>query len=162
MEKKTTNRRTWKNFETEVAKMFGTSRTPLSGAVQSLTRADTLHAKLFFECKLRNEDHPFVILHKIFSNHNKTVIACDSLLIMHDSVFDELYRTKLTVKKIRLTHKIVYKNLKSIVTLYDKTREKAEIEKKIPVVAIKIKSKRGFFLGFDLKDYQEILDYYGE
>lgn len=44
---------TSKNFEREVAKFFGTNRTPLSGMCDSISKADILHDKLFVECKLR-------------------------------------------------------------------------------------------------------------
>ena len=49
-----THRNTWKNFERVVAKDFGASgRTPLSGGNSGHTRSDTLHPRLFIECKLR-------------------------------------------------------------------------------------------------------------
>lgn len=43
----------WKKQERRVAKMFGTYRTPLSGSNSRHTEADTLHDKLYIECKRR-------------------------------------------------------------------------------------------------------------
>jgi hypothetical protein len=50
-----TSSSTWKSFERQVASFFGTTRTPLSGMCENLTKADTLHDHLFIECKLRSE-----------------------------------------------------------------------------------------------------------
>lgn len=43
----------WKGVETEVAKIFGTRRTPLSGGSSAHTRSDTLHKKIYIEVKTR-------------------------------------------------------------------------------------------------------------
>ena len=45
--------KTWKNVESRIAKMFGTTRTPLSGGNSKHTRSDTLHKRLFIEVKHR-------------------------------------------------------------------------------------------------------------
>lgn len=46
----------WKQFERRVAQFFGArGRTPLSGGNSGHTRSDTLHPKLFIECKQRKE-----------------------------------------------------------------------------------------------------------
>ncbi len=41
----------WKNLELKIAKLFNTSRTPLSGGNSRHTRSDTLHPDLFISCK---------------------------------------------------------------------------------------------------------------
>ncbi len=43
----------WKRLEKKVARMRGTSRTPLSGGNSKLTRSDTLDETFFIECKYR-------------------------------------------------------------------------------------------------------------
>ena len=43
--------KTWKAFERRIAKFFGSERNPLSGGNSKQTRSDSLHDKLFIECK---------------------------------------------------------------------------------------------------------------
>ncbi len=50
-----TSRSTWKQRERQIAKFFGTTRTPLSGGNSGHTRSDTLHPRLFVEQKLRQK-----------------------------------------------------------------------------------------------------------
>ena len=45
----------FKGYERRIAKWFGTYRTPLSGSHSRHTSSDTLHAKIFIDCKLRRE-----------------------------------------------------------------------------------------------------------
>ncbi len=46
--------KSWKAFERLVARFFGArGRTPLSGGNSGHTRSDTLHPRLFIECKRR-------------------------------------------------------------------------------------------------------------
>lgn len=60
-----TARRTWKKFEQFVAGWFGTERTPLSGSNSKWTKSDTLHGRLYIECKLRKEASIFKLFKKI-------------------------------------------------------------------------------------------------
>lgn len=54
--RKPTSKSTWKSFEREVAKHFGTKRVPLSGSNSGHnTNSDTLHPKLYIECKVRGK-----------------------------------------------------------------------------------------------------------
>ncbi len=50
-----THRSTWKRFERQVAKDQGVRRTPLSGSASGHTAADTLHKRIFSECKYRKQ-----------------------------------------------------------------------------------------------------------
>lgn len=43
----------WKQVERQLAKMFNTQRTALSGSNSHITHSDTLHSSLFFEAKFR-------------------------------------------------------------------------------------------------------------
>lgn len=52
--KKPTSKSAWKGFERLVAENFGTKRVPLSGSNSGHgTNSDTLHPKLYIECKVR-------------------------------------------------------------------------------------------------------------
>jgi len=43
----------WKAQERRIAKLFGTTRTPLSGSNSGGTQSDTLHPRLYIEMKSR-------------------------------------------------------------------------------------------------------------
>lgn len=54
--KNPTSKSAWKSFERVVATYFGTRRVPLSGSNSGHgTNSDSLHPKLYIECKLRNK-----------------------------------------------------------------------------------------------------------
>ena len=51
-----TSKNSWKQHERNVAEFFGTKRVPLSGSNSGHgTNSDSLHPKLYIECKLRNK-----------------------------------------------------------------------------------------------------------
>ena len=53
---KPTSKECWKSFERVVASYFGTKRVPLSGSNSGHgTNSDTLHDKLYIECKVRSK-----------------------------------------------------------------------------------------------------------
>ena len=43
----------WKKRERDVAGYFKGMRTPLSGGIGKITRADVIHDSIFIDCKLR-------------------------------------------------------------------------------------------------------------
>jgi len=49
------HRNTWKQGEARIAKLFNTTRTPLSGICSRHTSSDTLHPNLYIEIKHRKE-----------------------------------------------------------------------------------------------------------
>lgn len=54
--KHATSKSCWKTFERIVANYFGTRRVPLSGSNSGHgTNSDSLHPKLYIECKVRNK-----------------------------------------------------------------------------------------------------------
>lgn len=54
--KNPTSKTAWKGFERVVARFFGTERVPLSGSnSRHNTNSDSLHDKLYIECKFRNK-----------------------------------------------------------------------------------------------------------
>ena len=51
-----TSKSTWKSFERKVAEFFGTKRVPLSGSNSGHgTNSDSLHPKVYIECKVREK-----------------------------------------------------------------------------------------------------------
>ena len=84
------NKSNWKSRERQVARFFGTKRTPLSGGNSGHTRSDILHDVLFIEVKQRPKH--------------------------------------------------------SAVTLWDETATLAEVEEKIPAVALCEKYRKGCWL----------------
>ena len=48
-----THKSTWKKREAQVARAFGSERTPLSGRNSKRTASDSLHDKYFIETKMR-------------------------------------------------------------------------------------------------------------
>lgn len=96
-----TSKECWKSFERLVASYFGTKRVPLSGSNSGHgTNSDSLHPKLYIECKVRNK------------------IA--------------------------------------IWQLFVDTENKAKVEKKIPVVALKQKGEKGYLLVVRPEDLQKV------
>jgi len=65
-----TARNTWKQFERRVATFFGSTRTPLSGGNGKQTCSDTLHDRLFIECKLRAKSP----VHRLFAETEKLAV----------------------------------------------------------------------------------------
>nr|UVN00102.1 MAG: holliday junction resolvase [Bacteriophage sp.]UVY51509.1 MAG: holliday junction resolvase [Bacteriophage sp.]UWD62301.1 MAG: holliday junction resolvase [Bacteriophage sp.]UWD69339.1 MAG: holliday junction resolvase [Bacteriophage sp.]UWD76968.1 MAG: holliday junction resolvase [Bacteriophage sp.] len=99
--KKPTSKSCWKSFEREVAKHFGTKRVPLSGSNSGHnTNSDTLHPKLYIECKVRGKS--------------------------------------------------------AIWTLFEDTRNKAKVEKKIPIIALRQKGGKGYLLVIRPEDLHKI------
>lgn len=143
--KNPTSTNTWKQFERTVANDFGTTRSALSGAIKTITNSDTLHPHIYVECKLRGGDtFKFLEEFEIASAvHNDLPVCLKSgnfLLFSSSDFFKAL--TNLNYKVLD-TPKIP----KSILSLYNETHCRAEIEAKIPVVAIKKKNQKGYYLG---------------
>lgn len=68
MVKHPTSKNAWKMLERIVAKFFGTKRVPLSGSNSGHgTNSDSLHPKLYIECKLRNR----ISLWQLFTDTEK-------------------------------------------------------------------------------------------
>ena len=155
--KKKTSNETWKAFERRVSKDFNTTRTPLSGMVKTITNSDTLHKKIYVECKLRSSDKEFtfwedferwwdnapegkVSMLEIHPNNREKVWlfeASDFLKLMYSEPFD-LNLISCVIKS---------KVYRSVVSLYDETIERSAIEDKIPVIAIKKKGKKSYLIG---------------
>jgi hypothetical protein len=69
----------WKAFERRVARFFGTERNALSGGNSKLTRSDSLHPKLFIECKQRKRFAAVRLwddTKRLAHHENKTPVVC--------------------------------------------------------------------------------------
>ena len=100
---KPTSKVSWKSFERLVANFFHTKRVPLSGSNSGHnTNSDSLHPKLYIECKVRNKF--------------------------------------------------------SLWQLFLDTEQKAKVEKKLPVVAIKQKGEKGYLLVIRPEDLEKIAE----
>lgn len=150
--KKSTSKETWKLFERNVAKDFGTTRTPLSGMVKTITNSDTLHPKIYVECKLRAKDFNFWEEFEELRKTSKkicgfTITRGDEvvLLIHHTQFLELMANPKFDLNLI--SKNISSKKHTSVLSLFKQTVERAEIEGKIPVVALKRKNKSGYLVG---------------
>lgn len=153
--KKTTHKETWKLFERNVAKDFRTTRTPLSGMVKTITNSDTLHPKIYIECKLRGGDNDFNFW-ELFESHRTgngvEVMKIENsktgefiYLMTRDDFFSFMERSKFQSNLVNCV--LVSKVYKSLLSLYSETQDRAEIEEKIPVVAVKKKNKKSYLIG---------------
>ena len=72
----------WKGFERTVARFFGTQRAALSGGNGKLTRSDSMHPRLFIECKKRKKIALLSLLREAHEHaeelgeQNKKVVVC--------------------------------------------------------------------------------------
>ena len=74
--------KTWKAVERRVAGFFGSTRNALSGGNSKMTRSDSLHKKLFIECKHSKASTLWTLFKKTLpmaKNENKTPVICTHL-----------------------------------------------------------------------------------
>jgi len=65
------NQSNWKGFERIAARTFGTKRNALSGMNSKITASDTLHPRLFIECKKRKRFSLYQLFRKVEQKANK-------------------------------------------------------------------------------------------
>ena len=156
--KKTTCKESWKKFERVVAVDFGTTRTPLSGMVKTITNSDTLHPKIYVECKYRAEDYSF------WESFEETRMKYPERIIVicihpKGRAMVHLYYAPDFFKRIKTNqpiHIISNKTYKGVCTLFEQTIERAEIESKLPVVALKKKNGKGYLIGVNPKYFNDL------
>lgn len=156
--KKTTSKESWKSFERKVSSDFGTTRTPLSGMVKTITNSDTLHPKIYVECKYRANDYMFwEEFEETRKLHpDKIIVICihpKNRAMVHLYYAPDFFTRITTNQKI---HIISNKVAKGVCTLYEQTIERAEIEQKLPVVALKKKNGKGYLIGVNPKYFNEL------
>lgn len=155
---KNTSKTTWKKFELKVAKDFGTNRTPLSGMVKSLTNSDTLHPDLYIECKYRNDDYSFweEFEQRRKSFPDKIQVLCfnpNNKPVIHLFFYSDFFKL---IEEEQETELQCTKKYRGVNTLFEQTIERASIEEKIPIVAIKKKGHDGYLIGISPKDFLSI------
>lgn len=104
--KNATSKSCWKTFERIVANYFGTRRVPLSGSNSGHgTNSDSLHPKLYIECKVRNK----IALWQLFVDTEKKAKVEDKvpivavkqkgekgyLLVMRPEDLEKIYKIKV-------------------------------------------------------------------
>mgnify|MGYP000423855145 CR=1 FL=1 len=154
-------RSTWKKLERRVARFFGSERTPLSGGNSKHTRSDSLHPDLFIEAKHKKE-MPVWDWYKEFENFVEGGIPALelkqnqddlSLVAIHSKYIDGLEQKDWeTGEKIRANM--------GIYSLYNNTEVLAQAEKKIPVLALHKKYKRGFLIITSYTNWRDLIKLY--
>lgn len=159
----TTHKETWKAFERKVSADFGTTRTPLSGMVKTITNSDTLHKFIYVECKLRSNQKEFKFWDELYTHRKEakkasstqfpiySILHKEELVILMDSA-DFFCLMKHTGKYDSLTLNL--HNCKSVLSLYKQTVERALIEEKTPVICLKKKGKPGYLIGTHPKNIE--------
>lgn len=156
--KKSTAKETWKAFERKVASDFGTTRTPLSGMVKTITNSDTLHPKIYVECKYRNDDYKF--WEEFEETREKyperIIVFCihpKGRAMVHLYYAPDFFKRMGSGERI---HIISNRSYSGVCTLFEQTIERSEIENKLPVVAIKKKNGKGYLIGINPKYFNEL------
>lgn len=149
----------WKVFERRVARFLGAERNPLSGRNAKHSASDSLHPTLYIESKYfkdysiitnwyeakkhaKKEGKPPLIIIEI-KKHSMMW-----LLVHSSNLLEVAEAVKPGLPEIISSLYIEIKCRKrfAIITEWYRAKELAEKEDKIPVVAIGIKKKRGFWL----------------
>jgi len=179
----------WKVFEREVANFFGTTRSPMSGMIKTITNSDSLHTKLYIECKYRaifsiisdymerwNRVDKEARLAAKFRPQEEFVRKAVVYRLLNSKKYsggqvylfapDEIGRVlgtisfkggRLTINPKRV--EIVEYKADSILSLYKETVERAEKEKKVPLVCVKMKNKRGWLIGISPMYIEHLREY---
>ena len=156
---KTTHKESWKAFERAVSKDFGTHRTPLSGMVKTITNSDTLHKKIYVECKYRANDYHFWDEFMALRQANAGRIVAWKVAYKGEKVWLFYFKDFFTL--MNATRKKIFLHdsggkYRSILTLYRQTEQRAEIENKTPLIALKRKGCTGYLVGTH-PDFLDIL-----
>ena len=153
-----TTKEAWKLFERNVAKDFGTTRTPLSGSVKTITNSDTLHKKIYIECKYRNDEYTF--WEKFEETREKypndiivLCIAVKNRALVHLYYSPDFFKRIETGCGIRL---MINNRNSGVCTLFEQTIERSLLEDKLPVVALKKKNGIGYLIGIDPVNFTEL------
>jgi len=124
----------WKAVENSIAKMFGSTRTPLSGGNSKHTRSDTLDKRFFVELK-HGESSMIKTMHKIHKKGYCTILESDNIDFVMVQYSDIINQVKYKVQK-RYQHKF------AVGTLYQETKKLAFDEMKVPLVMLHLKGNQ--------------------
>lgn len=168
-----THNSTWKNFEKQVAEFFGSHRNILSGANRMISASDSMHEGLFIEAKLRSS-HPLIERYeKEFKDG--LVVSIDhakydyNLLAFGSDTFPELAQkaTHMVDKKGRLRVRQFLEEIKpekvkvgrNVFPIFYEASLLAQMENKIPLVAVKLKYKKGWIAVVRVEDVHKFHQY---
>jgi len=123
----------WKSVEGEIARWFGSTRTPLSGGNSKHTRSDTLDKRFFVECKHGESS----MLKTAFKMHKKgycTILNSFDINLVMIQYSDLINDVNLQVKQ-------EYQKVFAVGSLYIKTMDMAELESKVPMLILHLKGE---------------------
>jgi hypothetical protein len=164
------HRRTWKKGEQRIAAFFGTQRTSLSGGNSKITRSDTMHDTLFIEVK-HHTSHPITDVWDRGKKATKGKKAPPLILLVdrhsgEDEVIPLVHSGDFSASPRGTPEKPptaasyaggfeikAQKAPIAALNLYRETRELAKKEGKVPLVVLAVKSRPGFWMVFDAKDW---------
>ena len=157
--------KSWKAYERRVARYFGSERTPLSGGNSRHTRSDSLHERLYIECKSNMQIKilsDWGDLRRRAKATGSKVVAFypDGLpgVLFHSEALPAYKSDRPTVLDIlQYNYCQLEYNRDAIVRLYEDTAGKAAQEGKIPLLAIGQKNRPGFWIFCALRDLNTIL-----
>lgn len=153
----------WKAFERRVARAFNTVRTPLSGKSSRHTSSDTLHERLYIECK-SNVSHPLLDAWQEHSNRARalglepvgliTQLGWPGLLVFRNDL-TQISRNPLSGNaSYWVPH---YAKRDSLHGLWRSVLPKAGSEGKTPVLCLGQKRRKGFWVVCRPEDVEQVL-----
>ena len=144
----------WKAVEGELAKMFGSTRTPLSGSNSKHTHSDTLHKRYFVEIK-HGEYSMIKTVYKLHKIRYLTLLQSadiDLVMVRYKDIIDQI--PYLAQKR--------FQQVFAVGTLYLKAKKLCEQEiGKIPCCFLHLKGERldSSLLITEADYFKEITDY---
>lgn len=155
----------FKRAERRVAEMLGTRRTPLSGGNSAHTRSDTLHPDLYVEVKLAKRPPLWDRMHELRKRARRVgrspltlVTHPDNgprlvLMDLEDMVAFNLDRDDNRILDLLDVFLVEHVPLRRSAwfSLFQETKEKAELERKRPLVVYKASGRPGEVCGFELR-----------
>ena len=157
--------KSWKAYERKVARFFGSERTPLSGGNSRHTRSDSLHERLYIECKSNMQIKILSdwgdLRRRAKATESIPVVfypdGLPSVLFHSDSLPIYTSDSPTVLDILQCNHCILQHKHDAIMRLYDETQGKAAKEGKVPLLAIGQKNRPGFWIFCALRDLNTIL-----
>ena len=152
----------WKQGERRIAAYFGTLRTSLSGGNSKITRSDTMHDKLFIEAKQRFK-HPIIKSWDAAKKAAKGRIPAVVLMLEGETDIWIMAHSDHLVKVVEnMDNPDIYvetyeRKKIAAIQLWKETKEMAEKEGKIPLVALQEKNRSGFWIIAHSDDIRPII-----
>lgn len=178
----------WKVFEREVATFFHTTRSPMSGMIKAVTNSDSLHRKLYIECKYRANfaivthytekwewwekeerlankfrKEEFVRKAVVYRLLNSKKYPGGQIYVFSPKeigrvLFGVSFKGGRPTINTKRVELVDYK-ADSLLTLYKETEERAALEGKLPLICVKMKQTRGWLIGIAPKYIEHLREY---